>query len=58
MGTALCDVLKEGEERETLCAVYKLSTMVRTNLYCLSGDLPARPSLLPGRMVSSVYCGG
>jgi len=41
MGTALRGVLKEGEVCETLCAVYKLSTMVRTNLYNLGGGLPA-----------------
>jgi len=41
MGTALWSVLKRREERETVYTVYKLSTMVYTNLYYHGGDLPA-----------------
>jgi len=48
-------VIKEGENSETLCAVYQLSTMVRTNLYNLGGDLPAWSPVLPDRMVFAVY---
>jgi hypothetical protein len=48
-------VLKEGETCETLCAVYQLSTMVRTNLYDLGGGLPAWYPVLPDRMVFAVY---
>jgi hypothetical protein len=40
-GCCSTKVLKEGKDRETLCAVYKLSTMVCTSLYDLGGDLPA-----------------
>ncbi len=49
------EVLKEGEDGETLCAVYKLSTMVRTNLHDLDRDLRAGYPVLPDRMVFAVH---
>ena len=55
MGTALWGVLNGREERETVYAVYQLSTMVCTNLYHRSGDLRERQPALHDHMVFTVY---